>query len=185
MTAKLIVDSMLGDLRKASELNPCTEDALALIFSERHSSDLRYVAVKGQWLKWDGVRWYVEPTRLAFDLIRKCCRQVALDQDKAPSQVYSARTIAAVERMAKADRRQATSIEQWDANDFLWTTPTATFDLRTGKSHAPHQIDYITKKAACPVAPPGTPHPIWTAFLERIAPDPELRAFLQRFIGYC
>jgi putative DNA primase/helicase len=61
----------------------------------------------------------------------------------------------------------------------------ATFDLRTGKSHPPRPSDYITKKTACSCAPPGTPHPVWTAFLERIAPDPELRSFLQRFVGYC
>src|SRR5262249_34751142 len=40
------------------------------------------------------------------------------------------------------------------------------------------------KKAACACAPAGTPHPVWTAFLERVAPDPKLRDFLQRFIGY-
>ena len=52
-------------------------------------------------------------------------------------------------------------------------------------SYAPRPSDYITKIAGVPCAAPGTPHPVWTAFLERIAPDPELRAFLQRFIGYC
>jgi putative DNA primase/helicase len=61
----------------------------------------------------------------------------------------------------------------------------ATFNLRTGESHPPRPSDYITKVSGTTCAPPGTPHPIWTAFLERIAPDPELRAFLQRFVGYC
>jgi putative DNA primase/helicase len=61
----------------------------------------------------------------------------------------------------------------------------ATFNLRTGIGRAPNPADYITKKTACAVAPPSTPHPLWTAFLERIAPDPELRAFLQRYVGYC
>ena len=43
------------------EDNPLTEDALALRFSARHEHDLRYVATKGQWLKWDGGRWCPEP----------------------------------------------------------------------------------------------------------------------------
>jgi putative DNA primase/helicase len=165
--------------------NPFTEDALALRFSERHEDDLRYIATKGTWLKWDGARWYPEATHLAFDLARKSCRAdaQAFGNGKAPSQVFSAKVIAAVERMAKADRRQATVIEQWDAHEFAFSAETATFDLRTGKFHAPRPSDYITKKAACPCA--ATPHPVWTAFLERIAPDPELRAFLQRFVGYC
>lgn len=61
----------------------------------------------------------------------------------------------------------------------------ATFDLQSGASHKPNPNDFITKAAACHVAPAGTAHPAWTAFLERIAPDPDLRAFLKRFCGYC
>jgi putative DNA primase/helicase len=61
----------------------------------------------------------------------------------------------------------------------------ATFDLQSGVSRPATPADYITKKSACPAAAAGTPHRIWSAFLERIAPDPELRAFLQRFCGYC
>jgi putative DNA primase/helicase len=167
--------------------NPFTEDALALRFSERHKDDLRYIAIKGVWLKWDGTRWYSEATHLAFDLARRSCRDDAqtFGNGKVPSQVYSAKVIAAVERMAKADRRQATTVEQWDAEDFALNVELATFNLLTGDSYVPRPSDYITKKATCRCAPQETPHPVWTAFLERIAPDPELRAFLRRFIGYC
>jgi len=31
----------------------------------------------------------------------------------------------------------------------------------------------------------GAPCPAWTAFLERVQPDPEMRAYLQRLVGYC
>jgi putative DNA primase/helicase len=162
------------------------EDALALRFSERHQDDLRYIATKAAWLKWDGGRWYEEQTHLAFDLARASCRADAqmFGNGKPPAQVYSAKTVAAVERMAKADRRQATTIAQWDADDFISNTAEATFDLRTGDSYPPRSSDYITKQTACACALPGTPHPQWTAFLKRIAPDPELPAFLQRFVGY-
>src|SRR5215813_6461988 len=60
-----------------------------------------------------------------------------------------------------------------------------TFDLRTAIGRAPNPADYITKQSACAVAPPGTPHPAWDAFLERVQPDPEVRAFLKRLCGYC
>jgi putative DNA primase/helicase len=168
--------------------DPFTEDALAVRFSERHKDDLRYIAAKGHWQKWDGSRWYSEATHLAFDLARKSCRADAMlfgNGSKPPSSVYSAKTIAAVERMAKADRLQATTIEQWDANDWLYNTEQATFELQTGNSRPPDPADYITKQAACAAAPSGTPHPLWTAFLERIAPNPEQRAFLKRYCGYC
>jgi putative DNA primase/helicase len=173
-------------LRPHSETAELTEDALALRFSERHADDLRYIATKGTWLKWDGARWYPEATHMAFDLARQSCRADAqiFGNGKPPNSVYSAKTIAAVERMAKADRRQASTIEQFDANDSAFNTEAATFHLQTGDSYVPRPDDYITKKSG-PCAPPGSPHPTWTEFLERIAPDPELRAFLQRFIGYC
>jgi putative DNA primase/helicase len=61
----------------------------------------------------------------------------------------------------------------------------ATYDLRTGFGRKPDPADMITKMSGTWCASPGTPHPIWTAFLERIAPDPELRSFLQRWAGYC
>jgi putative DNA primase/helicase len=80
----------------------------------------------------------------------------------------------------------ATTIEQWDSALFLITTGNETFDLRTGEGRPPSQNDYITKKMACVCAPPGTPHPLWSTFLDRVtAGDKELQSFLQRFIGYC
>ena len=167
--------------------DPFTEDALAIRFSKRHKDDLRYIAATGHWQKWDGSRWYTETTQLAFDLARKSLRADAIlygNGKSPPSSVYSASTVAAVERMARADRFHATTIEQWDANDWLYNTEDATFELQSGVSRPPDPADCITKKAACAVAPAGTPHPLWTAFLERIAPDPELRAFLKRYCGY-
>src|SRR6516164_10038975 len=65
-------------------------------------------------------------------------------------------------------------------------TMNATYDLRTGIGRPPDALDYITKKTACAAAPAGTPHPLWSAFLERItAGNSELQKFLQRYIGYC
>jgi putative DNA primase/helicase len=65
-------------------------------------------------------------------------------------------------------------------------TTMGTIELTTGISHAPDRRDYITQKAGCKAAPPGTPHPRWSAFLDRITDhDTELAGFLQRYIGYC
>jgi putative DNA primase/helicase len=62
----------------------------------------------------------------------------------------------------------------------------ATYDLRTGVGRAPDPLDYITKKTACRMAPPGTPHPLWDKFLGRVTDhDAELQNFLKRWCGYC
>jgi putative DNA primase/helicase len=168
--------------------NPFTEDQLALRFSERHAHDLRYVAIRNQWYKWNGIRWAPESTLLAFDLARASCRDDARDygNGKPPNKLYTARSVAAVERLASADRRQAAALDQFDTNTWLITTTDQTYDLHTGVGRSPDPADYITKTTACPCAPPGTKHPLWTAFLKKItAGEPALQTFLQRYYGYC
>jgi putative DNA primase/helicase len=62
----------------------------------------------------------------------------------------------------------------------------ATIDLLTGTSYVPRREDYITQISVCRMAPAGTPHPVWDAFLLRVtANDIDLVKFLQRFVGYC
>jgi putative DNA primase/helicase len=59
-------------------------------------------------------------------------------------------------------------------------------DLKTGIDRSPRREDYCTKVTACHVAKPGTPHPLWSKFLDRITDgNVELQKFLQRYIGYC
>jgi putative DNA primase/helicase len=61
-----------------------------------------------------------------------------------------------------------------------------TIELKTGVERPSDPLDYITKIAGTHVAEPGTPHPLWDAFLRRVTNDNEdLIGFLQRFLGYC
>jgi putative DNA primase/helicase len=170
------------------EDNPLSEDAIALRFSALHEPDLRYVATKAQWLTWDGERWCPEQTLLAFDLARESCRADVKEygNGKPLPGILTSKTIAAIERLAKADRRQAATLDQFDADDRLLTTGDETFDLSTGVGRPPNPADYITKKTACSAAPAGAAHPVWTSFLDRITDgDAELQGFLQRYMGYC
>ena len=61
-----------------------------------------------------------------------------------------------------------------------------TIDLASGIERPSDPRDYITKIAAVAAADPGTPHPLWDAFLARVTDNSnELIGFLQRFLGYC
>ena len=95
---------------------PAAEDAIALDFAERHQGELRYVALWGRWLGYDDVRWQLDDTLYVFDRARALCREVATNCERAAAAVASAKTVAAVERLARADRRLAAAAEQWDAN---------------------------------------------------------------------
>ena len=96
-----------------------SDDALAQKFAERHGDNLRYIADWAHWYEWDGARWAREPTHHAFDHARAICRVAALEA-KAGSKtstavkLASAKTVAAVERLAKVDRRIAATVDQWD-----------------------------------------------------------------------
>ncbi len=95
-----------------------SDDALAQKFAERHGKDLRYIAAWSHWYEWAGARWVLEPTRYAFDHARAICRVAASEAEKpgTKNRLASAKTVAAVERLAKVDRRIAATIDQWDTD---------------------------------------------------------------------
>lgn len=161
-----------------------SDEALALQFAQEHEHDLRYVAALSRWLEWTGTHWQYDVTLRAYDLVRKLCRQAAAgaNNPKIAAAVTSAKTIAAVERMARSDRRLAARIEQWDSDPWLLNTPGGVVDLKTGqlRQHSPR--DYQTKITA--VAPSGECKQ-FLAFLEQITDnDQELKEYIRRVIGY-
>ena len=96
--------------------------------------------------------------------------------------ILSAKTVAAVERMAKTDPRIATVAEAWDADPWLLNTPGKVINLRTLVIRDPRPDDHMTKSTA---VAPGGDCPTWKAFLHKaFASDVELIAFVQRMLGY-
>jgi putative DNA primase/helicase len=161
-----------------------SEDQLALDFTARHREDLRYVAQWGKWLRWNGTHWETENTLMAFDLARVVVRDYAnaCDDEKEAKKLASAKTVNAVQTLARADRRHAAVTEQWDIDLWALNTPAGTVDLRTGILRPHRRTDYITKITS--VAPGGA-CPLWLAFLERIMNgDQTLIGYLQRVAGY-
>jgi putative DNA primase/helicase len=177
----------LAALQDSGKEIPLTaEDSIALAFVDRHAHELRYVAPWGRWMSFDDTRWASDDTLHVFDRVRAICREVATAGQKPFGAIASAKTVAAVERLARSDRRLAATTVQWDAQPWLFAAGDRTIDLRTGIDRAPDPLDYVTKNAACAAAPAGTPPPIWTAFMRRVtAENIELEHFLQRYVGYC
>jgi putative DNA primase/helicase len=174
-----------GDARHYDDFIPpaFTDEALALQFAEQHA-DLRYVAAWGKWLSWTGTHWRFDDTLQAFDYARQICRTASAqcNKEKIASLIASAKTVSAVERLARADRRIAATIDQWDANPWLLNTPGGVIDLRSGDM-IPHKPTlYMTHITA--VAPGGY-CPRFLAFLRRITDgDQSLIDYIQRVLGY-
>jgi putative DNA primase/helicase len=162
-----------------------SDDELALSFADRHADDLRYVADWGRWLRWDGKRWQLDRSLAVFDSVRTRLRATAArcNIPKIARALTSAKTVAAVERLARSDRRLAATVDQWDADPWLLNTPDGVVDLRTGRLRAHRPGDYLTKQAA--VSPRGNSSLLWLRFLDRItAGDDDLQRYLQRMCGY-
>ena len=160
-----------------------TEDALAATFAARHAETWRYVASWGQWLTWSGKLWRREETLQAFDLARMICREAAARAGSArlKAKLSSAATVSAVERLARSDRRHATTTEPWDRDPWLLNTPGGVIDLRNGAS-LPHDPGlFMTRIAGASVADAC---PVWLEFLETVTGgDGDLQSYLQRMAG--
>jgi putative DNA primase/helicase len=162
-----------------------SDEDLALRFAGQHADDLRFVAAWNRWLVWDGKNWQFEETLRAWDFARQICRDAATqchNKPKEASGIASAKTVYAVERLARSDRRLAATIDQWDTDPWQLNTPQGVIDLTTGQSRPHIPEDYITKITA--VAPKGD-CPRFLAFLDRITGgDSELVSYIQRVLGY-
>ncbi len=115
--ARLAEEKMKPTIELADARPPVhSDEALALRFVHQHGDELRYVAAWSQWYAWAGARWAMDTTLAAFDKARAICRAASSETEKPKPSIASARTVAAVERLAKADRRIAATVEQWDAD---------------------------------------------------------------------
>jgi len=99
-----------------------SDESLAQRFVQQHGGNLRFVAAWARWQVWIDGRWTPDSTLDAFDRARAICRVASSEANKnsVKTAVASAKTVAAVERLAKADRRIAASVEQWDQDPDLF-----------------------------------------------------------------
>jgi putative DNA primase/helicase len=102
-----------------------SDEQIALKFTETHGNELRYAAAWGKWLLWNRARWEFDETMRAFDFSRATCRAVSSGAPKKlASGIASARTVAGIISLARADRRHAATVDQWDAGDWTFNPPT-------------------------------------------------------------
>jgi putative DNA primase/helicase len=161
-----------------------------------HGDWLRYVATWGRWLTWDGRRWAVDEdgvavTERAKDVPRRLLRLIgraSRDERRAvvswATRSESAAALAAAVRLARTTPAIAVRHDQLDADPWVLTVGNGAVDLRSRTLLAadPGRLGH----RLAPVAyDPEAEAPTFARFLERIVPDPDVRAYLQRFAGYC
>jgi putative DNA primase/helicase len=162
---------------------PDSEDSLALSFADLHADDLRYCEEWGRWMHWTGQAWSPDKTSSAYDMVRKHLRTFTAGRLWPEARkIATAKTVAAVERMARTDRRIVTTGDVWDGDPWLLNTPGGVVDLQTGQISPAAPGFHMTKTTD---VVPGGDCPTWTAFLDKsLGGDKELIAFVQRMLGY-
>lgn len=84
---------------------------------------------------------------------------------------------------AKARPELIASQEDFDSHDMLLNCANGVVDLRTGDL-LPHDPDLMLGKQVPVDYDPSAAAPLWNRFLERVQPNQEKLAFLQRCLGY-
>ena len=173
-----------GGANSIDVLPEYSDIALAGRFTRLYSSNLRYVALWGKWMEWTGTHWKKDETLSGFDHATHVCTEAAKEcqNAKVATSIANARTVRAVETIARAHRAHAATVDQWDRDEWLLNTPQCVIDLRTGAT-LPHDSALHMSKITA-VAPGGN-CPRWMRFLNEITrQDKELQAYLQRVAGY-
>ena len=189
--------SLGGVTRRCAEQEP-TDAGNAQRLAIR--AENRVLAVVGAgWAIWDGTRYAADDaestraTKLALsvtDEIKSECDVLRSDgaSDDAVKARFShclrSQQRPRIEALMKLARPAlAISAERLDADPDLLNTPSGTVHLPTGKLRPHDPADLLTRRTVAAYEPDAKA-PTWECHLERVLPDPELRAFFKRLIGY-
>lgn len=170
----------------------------------RHADRLRgrriFVSAEGHWLHWTGQRWAaMTPEQVADDAKETSAAILAATaeafrkdnsrdnqamMDKATKLHGNAEALARMEKMARSEPgMHVASPAEFDADPFSLTCLNGIVDLRTGHLRPARPEDLVSKLAGCDFDPDAA-CPMFESFLETIMPAPEIRAFVQRAVGY-
>lgn len=160
-------------------------------FAHEHGENVRFVLAWG-WMGWDGKRWRRDELRvrtLAQRTMRNIHAEAAEASDKMEQEYISqwAKKSQQAQRIREAlwcaQPSLAATTEDFDREPWLLPCANGTLDLRTGELH-PHRREHMLTRMAAVYCDPAATCPTWIRFLERVVPDPEVREFLQRAVGY-
>jgi len=163
---------------------------------------LRFDHLRGKWLVWDGVRWRLDETRMAYDLLRTeadkrwngLAEGMGNSERKMLERIYDTSKKESVLKGLSARDGIAMSGDEWDSDGYLVGFDNGVFDLqadrfRTGTPtqlwEAPLDSSLEVSKTVGYNFDPTAFCPTFDAFLDDImGGDADLVAYLWRLIGY-
>lgn len=184
-----------ADEYSAPGRRPLTETGNAERLVDQYGDRIRFCHPWGAWLHWDGRRWRRDQTGTVRNWAKNVTRSIFEEIGKAETKEErqkiwkwantseKAAARAAMLKLAESEPGIPIEPEEMDRQPFLLNVMNGTVNLQTGMLRSHNQTDVLTKLA--PVYFDADAEcPTFLAFLERVLPDPDVRAFLQRMTGY-
>jgi P4 family phage/plasmid primase-like protien len=180
----------------AGDQHELTDMGNARRLIDNHSKQIRYVGNWKVWLTWTGTRW-IRDELGQVDLMAKSTARSILpeaaavndDSQRAATTKHavksqSASSIRDMVTLAKSEPEVAIRATDLDANPRLLNLLNGTYDWRANKFRDHDPADLNTKLAGPEYDQTATcPH--WDAALQTWLPDPQLRQWIRRAVGYC
>ena len=179
------------DVEEVDGLLPLTDDGNARRFVARYGGDFVWTAAG--WYVWDQLRWRRDDLLAHQDRARLTARHISseglelADNDDQKQVLKWARLsqmaprIGAMTQLARS--ALAREIEAFDADDWLLNCRNAVVDLRTGETF-PHDRDLLMTRVVGTDYDPSARCPQWDEFMDLIIPDPDVRLYVQKAVGY-
>ncbi|WIY83943.1 phage/plasmid primase, P4 family [Propionimicrobium sp. PCR01-08-3] len=149
----------------------------------------KFIHVTGLgWFRWDGRRWAEDlgdkrASAAVMDVIREMwLKGGARDLSSDLGTCSTASGVKGVLALAAALPGITVAPDEMDADPYLLNVANGTLDLHTLQLRPHDPRDRISKVARASYNP-GATSEVWTAFLERVLPDEEVRDYLGRFFG--
>ena len=164
-------------------------------FAALYGRDSRFDHKRQQWLFWRGGQWQLdrdgERYRLAKQAMRARLKDAANQEDENRRRAEVAHSLASESRgrleallaLARSERPIADAGDGWDSDPWLLGVQNGIVDLRTGELRAATRDDRISLRASVSYQPDAKSD-LWDGALRAILPDDQVRAFVQKAIGY-
>ena len=162
---------------------------------DQHGENIRYDHSFGAWFTWDGRRFQQDTTGQIWQRAKATARSIyheaaeCLDDRGRSELAKHAKASEARGRLesmivlAQTEAEVAVTAEVWDRNPWLLNCQNGTLDLKTG-ALLPHRREDCCTRLAPVDYDPDAPCPLWQRSLARWQPQEDVRAFLQRAVGY-
>ncbi|SFT80761.1 putative DNA primase/helicase [Geodermatophilus amargosae] len=166
---------------------------MAFRMAKEHGHELRHVRDVG-WFVWRNGCWIPDPKdapqNALIQVKQKAMQEVARLNGEERDKLYkdaaildTANNINGTISIAKALPPISASVEELDPDPFLVNTPDGVYDLRTSEMFPHDRKQMHTKITGCSTFG-ARDDGLWHQFIEQVLPDPDVRRFAQKILGY-